>query len=316
MLAMIHSTLADPPQVLVGRDYLPWGGDAVAEFEMLGAVVDEVPIEMLGYFELMEYCMVYLSAGQVVQGDPTHLDIMSVMDELEVFVAAGGLLFFETATESAFLTLPGGLENDHAVDWENFVDAPWHPIAASLPGMIWGSCYPISYDFFTFLPAGGLTITSSSYIPDALTTVEYPLGQGLVVATCVPGEMGLIGGPQEGCGDWVPMLWRNAAAYCLDYACQGTVDAEELPGSFSLGQNYPNPFNPATTIRCELERTMDVSLAVYDLLGSEVAVLHDGLMDAGRHELQFDASGLSSGIYFAVLEAEGRRLSSKMVLAR
>jgi hypothetical protein len=76
------------------------------------------------------------------------------------------------------------------------------------------------------------------------------------------------------------------------------LDGEELPEVYALHGNYPNPFNPSTRIAFSLPEQADVRLAVYDVLGREVAVLQHGPMPAGRHELTFDASGVPSGTYF------------------
>ncbi|MBS4027807.1 MAG: T9SS type A sorting domain-containing protein [Ignavibacteriales bacterium] len=68
---------------------------------------------------------------------------------------------------------------------------------------------------------------------------------------------------------------------------------------FALLQNYPNPFNPTTTIKYAVPQSGFVSLVVYDVLGKEVAtLLKNEQMEIGEHEIQFDASGLTSGVYF------------------
>ena len=72
-----------------------------------------------------------------------------------------------------------------------------------------------------------------------------------------------------------------------------------------LGQNYPNPFNPLTTIPVELDATRHVKLSVYDLRGRRVAVLVDGMMGGGRHEIPFDGTKLASGQYIYKLEGAG-----------
>jgi uncharacterized Ntn-hydrolase superfamily protein len=69
------------------------------------------------------------------------------------------------------------------------------------------------------------------------------------------------------------------------------------PESFSLSQNYPNPFNPSTTISFDISRLSYVKLAVYDITGSEIAVLADNNFHKGRYKVNFDASNLASGIY-------------------
>lgn len=77
---------------------------------------------------------------------------------------------------------------------------------------------------------------------------------------------------------------------------------EVTEGSFLQG-SYPNPFNPATTLNFTLKERADVSLAVYDALGREVAVLAKGEHEAGNHRYVWDASSAPSGMYFARLTA-------------
>lgn len=72
---------------------------------------------------------------------------------------------------------------------------------------------------------------------------------------------------------------------------------------FVLGQNFPNPFNPSTSISFVLSKTSKVKLIVYDVLGREIAALADENMPQGSHNKIFNASNLSSGVYFYRLEA-------------
>jgi len=69
------------------------------------------------------------------------------------------------------------------------------------------------------------------------------------------------------------------------------------PEEYSLEQNYPNPFNPQTTITFNTSKLSYVKLVVYDMQGSEVAVLADNLFHRGRYSINFDAAGLASGVY-------------------
>jgi len=94
-----------------------------------------------------------------------------------------------------------------------------------------------------------------------------------------------------------------------------------LPEDFALHQNYPNPFNPATTIEYALPRPARVSMRVYNLLGQEIATLVNDWQDSGYLEIVWhgrDRAGRSvaSGVYFAVLYADGHILTRKMVLLR
>jgi hypothetical protein len=94
-------------------------------------------------------------------------------------------------------------------------------------------------------------------------------------------------------------------------------DAAALPKEYSLMQNYPNPFNPMTTISFTLPKKSRVNIAVYDLLGHEVARLVDEVMTAGQSSVQFDGANLSSGIYICRMTVDGNQvLARKMTLLR
>jgi hypothetical protein len=86
--------------------------------------------------------------------------------------------------------------------------------------------------------------------------------------------------------------------------------------AFELAQNYPNPFNPTTTIRYQIPTAETVSLKVYDVLGKEVATLVSGRQEAGNYAVPFNASGLSSGMYFYRLQAGGFVETRKMMLVK
>ncbi|MFZ4620023.1 MAG: T9SS type A sorting domain-containing protein [Bacteroidota bacterium] len=86
--------------------------------------------------------------------------------------------------------------------------------------------------------------------------------------------------------------------------------------SYALTQNYPNPFNPTTTITFQLAKAGSVKLAVYDLLGREVAVVFNGTTSAGIHSASFNASSLGSGIYFYKLETVDYTKTMKMTLVK
>jgi photosystem II stability/assembly factor-like uncharacterized protein len=90
----------------------------------------------------------------------------------------------------------------------------------------------------------------------------------------------------------------------------------ELPNNYSLSQNYPNPFNPSTTIRFSVPLTNLVNIVVYDILGNKVATVLDKRMLAGSYEVGFNASNLSSGVYFYTITAGQFKDSKKMILAK
>jgi len=87
-----------------------------------------------------------------------------------------------------------------------------------------------------------------------------------------------------------------------------------IPGAFRLGQNYPNPFNSSTTIQFSLPKLSFAILKVYNALGKEVATLVSKNMEAGTHQVEWDASGLSSGAYFYKLQAGSDLIERKKML--
>jgi hypothetical protein len=74
--------------------------------------------------------------------------------------------------------------------------------------------------------------------------------------------------------------------------------SNEVPDRFVLSQNYPNPFNPATTFKFSIPQGGFVSIKVYDMLGREVAKVVNNSLQAGAYEVNFNASNLTSGVYF------------------
>jgi hypothetical protein len=93
-------------------------------------------------------------------------------------------------------------------------------------------------------------------------------------------------------------------------------DLSVLPQQYELLQNYPNPFNPSTQIRYALPVASQVRLAVFNSVGQKVMVLVDGQQSAGRHQVSFDASGLSSGVYLYKLSTPGFSQTKKMLLIK
>ncbi len=96
----------------------------------------------------------------------------------------------------------------------------------------------------------------------------------------------------------------------------GIDDHSNTISGFTLEQNYPNPFNPATRIRFSLPAAASVKLAVYNVIGEEVAVLLTGYKQAGQYDYTFNAVGLNSGVYFYKLEAGNFVEVRKMILMK
>ncbi len=98
-------------------------------------------------------------------------------------------------------------------------------------------------------------------------------------------------------------------------------DPVSLPTTTSLIQNYPNPFNASTSIQFSLEKTDEVTLSIYDVLGRRINTLHTGLLSAGLHSMIWNGTGqegdpVSSGIYFYILKTSSGSYSKQMVLLK
>lgn len=99
------------------------------------------------------------------------------------------------------------------------------------------------------------------------------------------------------------------------YSNEITVEVK-APAEYALEQNYPNPFNPSTSIDFSIAEASVVKLGVYNLLGQEVKVLVNEFKEAGPHTVTFDASSLTSGVYFYIIETPKFRQTKKMLLTK
>ena len=96
-----------------------------------------------------------------------------------------------------------------------------------------------------------------------------------------------------------------------------TIDTKiDLNTEFKLSQNYPNPFNPSTIIKYEIKQKSFVTLIIYNALGEVVSTLVKTTQSAGKYEVDFDASALTSGIYIYKLQSDEKIKSNKMLLIK
>jgi uncharacterized protein (DUF362 family) len=89
-----------------------------------------------------------------------------------------------------------------------------------------------------------------------------------------------------------------------------------LISSIQLHQNYPNPFNPSTTIQFSVQKRMNVSLKIFNARGQEIGLLFDGVVPAGSHKLNWNANGLSSGVYICQLRANNIVRTRKLIFTK
>lgn len=110
---------------------------------------------------------------------------------------------------------------------------------------------------------------------------------------------------------------RRGAWMDQQFLIPDAVDDESVTaGKFHLHQNYPNPFNPSTSIEFEIPERGTVTLKIFDILGKEVTTLINSELLPGNHKIMFNASGLSSGIYFARLQSGSRQETRKIMLLK
>lgn len=95
-----------------------------------------------------------------------------------------------------------------------------------------------------------------------------------------------------------------------------TQTSSSIPERFALNQNYPNPFNPSTNIKFDIAKEGFVKIAIYNMIGQEVATLVNGNLTAGRYEVNWNAARVNSGVYFYRLETSGFIDTRKMLLVK
>jgi len=204
-------------------------------------------------------------------------------------------------------------------DWEvdGVVDAPWAssldwtPDGNILVGVIrasWGG--PFGSKWYIVDPADG-TMLESFGIPVEDEYGDAP--QGFYLA-------GGANGPRGG-------FFTDAnTLYTVDFYlwtvdkwtwAESSVDNDVVVlDKFALEQNYPNPFNATTVIPFRIDKAADVKLTVYDMVGNKVRTLINENMDKGSYNINFDATGLATGVYIYRLEANGLMFSKKMMFVK
>ncbi|HLP15581.1 MAG TPA: T9SS type A sorting domain-containing protein [Bacteroidota bacterium] len=149
---------------------------------------------------------------------------------------------------------------------------------------------------------------------DKHTGVYYRDTLDCSYATTLAAYTGGVDGYPVGDLNWFPAkktAWQTAGGWATGVAAESMT-----PREFSLGQNYPNPFNPSTQISFTLKASGMTTLKVYNVIGQEVASLVNGIETAGQHEVSFDASRLSSGVYFYTLRSGNFIETKKMMLMK
>lgn len=116
--------------------------------------------------------------------------------------------------------------------------------------------------------------------------------------------------------DWDGSNWVNLVKIVYSYIPTGVEQLTAGIKVYSLSNNYPNPFNPTTKIKYQIPELSIVTIKVYDVLGNDIASLVNEEKFTGNYEVEFNASNLTSGIYFYQLKAGDFVETKKMVLMK
>jgi hypothetical protein len=190
-------------------------------------------------------------------------------------------------------------------------NAPEEQLCYSLPPLPAEGCFDARFagDYRAVQAGGGTIHVQSAHYPITVNAMNIP---AMPDAQYVLVEMeGGKEGTRHVLASGVPIEIQSANVKTLILRKESAV-----PLVFALEQNYPNPFNPSTVIRYQLPVASDVKLLVYDLLGREVARLVDEHKPAGYHEVQFEPSGLASGMYVYRITAGKFVDTKKLVLVK
>jgi len=184
---------------------------------------------------------------------------------------------------------------------------------------------PLSGLFDTRIP-GGYRLSESDEVEIEIQSESYPLrikitgkNNGIINGYLVKEYVGNVEVGEREIPDGMELMISNTNVKLVKIK-KGSV----IPSKFALEQNYPNPFNPSTRIKYVLPVKANVKLKIINSLGQEISTLVNGEIQAGVHEVEFDASNLASGIYFYRIQVVNPSSSSgdifvetgKMVLLR
>jgi len=136
---------------------------------------------------------------------------------------------------------------------------------------------------------------------EATVTAPIAIGTDTISAIVISGA------------DTVSIFWNAIITYVNPTSINENLTS---PDKFYLYQNYPQPFNPSTTIKYQIPKTSFVSLKVFDALGREVVTLVNEEKTYGNYEVEFDGSGLTSGVYFYTLKSGEFSNTKKMSLVK
>ncbi len=291
-----------------GNGYLLVGSgsfsDSVLNYSALPVEWESIPTYHIGtlpYFLLIEYGLVeeisengayavgeFMLNGKL-RGERWHREppgIWSLYTDvglLDGIPDSAGICYALDVSNDG--TVVGRTTTSTPFDWDAYI---WEKTSSST-----GAMFNLNELYSNVINRSGYLISANAISPDG----RFIIGNGYRLST------------------------RKNEAFLLDRGATTLVgDLNAVPEHFYLAQNYPNPFNPSTKIRYSIPDVgsglAQTVLKVYDILGNEVATLVNEEKPAGVYEVTFDASELSSGIYFYKISAGSFNETKKMILLR
>jgi len=279
-------------------------------------------------FKILTYTNVIIGYGTTLVPYPfrtfytdSRTQILFTASEL---TAAGGhygkitrILFnFGNASSTAMNNLSIKMQNSSLTSLTGFVNSGWTQTSigtVTIPNPGW----------FAFYMGGTFVWNGTSNLLIEICFHNSNFGQNSAVYSTQSAGMtwhqaqDLITG--SGCTDLnggTLQSYRPNVVITTDYFIGVNNNSAEMPVKYSLIQNYPNPFNPVTSIKYSLPRSGFVSLKIYDVLGKEIIKLVNEYKQAGNYKVDFEASNISSGIYFYKLESANFSATKKMILIK
>lgn len=294
-------------------------------------------------FESIQWSDRYGDALAVIgEGAQTMVYVSGSVDQkyINVLTTANGIDFEWTdmleippayASLGIASTAPGG------TIWVNNGYITYYtPVTLLAPdgGVIGSIPYEVADDhtsgitYFTYENREFIMVFSGEILPQKgylLDVTDGPLSAKVIAETPAMGsntnEMGLGDIAYDSKRNAVIILCSNNQIASFDLSSVLTTNVEShrhstVPDQMALYPNYPNPFNPTTTIEFSLSAPAQVSLKIYNLMGSEVAKLVDENLAAGIHQVSWNAENLPNGVYHYVLETAGYKVARKAILMK
>ncbi|MFN3872826.1 MAG: T9SS type A sorting domain-containing protein [Ignavibacterium sp.] len=175
--------------------------------------------------------------------------------------------------------------------------------------------------YHAFSTDGGNTWTYGGKFPGMSNTLSEVFGHAAqhlqqVNPTTYRAHIIYLADQTTGVGPFDSQLTDNDLVYSTFDIILTSADPTPVASTFELAQNYPNPFNPSTNIKYSIAERSNVTIKVYDMLGSEVATLVNQVQDAGTHNVVFNAANLASGMYVYTITAGNFTATKKMMLLK